>query len=179
VQLRIIVFLIYLGLLIAVRDACATIYHSKQEAMELAFGKGAQVETLSLFLTEEQLAEAEKRARVKLDSKLYSFYAGKRDGTLLGYAAIESATVRTQPETLLIVLTPAGQLQRIVVLAFHEPPEYQPPDRWFGKLQGRGLDELELNRGVDTISGASMSTRSALGSVRKVLALYQIGIEKK
>jgi hypothetical protein len=179
VRFRTYVSLIFLALFIAARDVRSTIYYSKQEAMELAFGKRAEVKTLSLFLTEEQVDEVEKRARIKLDSKLYSFYVGERDGIPLGYAAIESATVRTKPETLLIVLTPEGQLQRIVVLAFHEPPEYQPPERWFGRLQGRGLEELELNRGVDTISGASMSTRSALGSVRKVLALYQIGIARK
>jgi len=180
VQLR-INFLLILALVspLVAQDARATIYYSKQEAMELAFGKEAKIETLSLFLTEEQIAEVEKLGRVKLDSKLYSFYVGKRDGAILGYAAIETQTVRTKPETLLIVLTPEGQLERIVVLAFHEPPEYQPPDRWFGKLQGRGLDELELNRGVDSISGATLSTRSTLGSVRKVLALYQIGIAQK
>ena len=160
-------------------DAESTIYYSKQEALELAFGKGAKVETRSFFLTDMQVTEVEKIARVKLDSKLFAFYVGKRENTLLGYAAIESHTVRTKAETLLIVLTPHGQLNRIYVLAFHEPPEYQPSERWFAQLYGHPLPELDLNRGVDGISGATLSSRAALNSARKVLALYQVLLTQK
>ncbi len=157
----------------------ATIYYSKKEAMELAFGNNAEVETLSLFLTDAQLAAVEQLARVKLDSKLQSFYVGKRNGNALGYAAIESHTVRTKPETLLIVLSPDGQLKQVHVLAFHEPPEYQPPDKWFAKLLDRPLTELELNQGVDGIAGATLSVQSALDSIRKVMSLYQVAIRRE
>ncbi len=166
-------------LVLAAPDAESTIYYSKQEALELAFGKGAVVEMRSFFLTDAQVAAVEGIARVKLDSKLFTFYVGKREDTLLGYAAIESHTVRTQPETLLIVLTPTGQLDHIYVLAFHEPPEYQPPEHWFTQLYGRPPSELDLNRGVDGISGATLSSRAALSSARKVLALYQVLLAQK
>ena len=75
------------------------IYYSKNEAMELAFGKDAVVEMLSLFPTEAQRTQIEKLARVKMKSSLYTFYVGKKDGKVLGYAAIENHTVRTKPET--------------------------------------------------------------------------------
>ncbi len=99
---------------------------------------------------------------------------GKRQGTLLGYAAIESHVVRTKPETLLFVLSPTGQLDRIYVLAFHEPPEYQPPERWYAQLYGRAPSELQLSHGVDGITGATLSSNAALSGARKVLALYQV-----
>lgn len=172
------VFLV-LTMALAARTVSATIYYSKKEAMELAFGKGAAVEVLSIFLTDSQIAAVEKMAEVKLESKLYSFYSGKREGAVLGYAAIESHNVRTKPETLMILLTASGELDGIHVLAFHEPPDYQPPERWFARLYGRRLEELELNRGVDAISGATLSTRAALASVRKVIALYQVAIAQR
>jgi hypothetical protein len=170
---------LFLTTLIVAPNAESTIYYSKKEALELAFGQGAMVETRSFFLTDEQVAAVERIARVKLDSKLYTFYVGKRQGALLGYAAIESHTVRTKPETLMIVLTPSGELEHIHVLAFHEPPEYQPPERWFAQLYGRPIAQLELNRGVDGITGATLSSRSVLGSARKVLALYQVVIAQQ
>jgi hypothetical protein len=155
----------------------AKIFYSKNEALELAFGKSAQVELLSLFPDEAQTADIQKIAKITLDSGLFTFYVGKAQGKLLGYAAIESSTVRTQPETLMIVLSPDGHLRNVYTLAFHEPPEYLPPERWYNLLANRVLDDMDFNKGVQGITGATLSTRSALNSVRKVMAMYQIMVK--
>ena len=160
-------------------NTTGTIYYSKSEAMELAFGKGATVELLPLYLTNEQIRKTERLARVKLDSALFTFYVGKRDEKIMGYAAIETHTVRTKPETLLIVLTPEGMLRNIHVLAFHEPPEYQPPSDWFAQLYHRVLEELDFNTGVQGITGATLSIQGALGSVRKVIAVHRMNLSNR
>ena len=165
-------------LLITVSPCYAKIFYSKNEAMELAFGQDASIEMLSLFPTQEQLSAIEKLARVKMESSLFSFYVGKKEGKVLGYAAIETRTVRTKPETLLVVLTPEGALRNIYTLAFHEPPEYQPPERWYEQMYGRPLEQLDFNAGIHGISGATLSTRSALNSTRKVMAVYQIMLKE-
>jgi len=151
----------------------AKIFYSKNEAMVLAFGETAQVETLSLFPDDQQMASIEKEAKVKLDSGMFTFYIGKEKDKILGYAAIETITVRTKPETLMIVLSPEGEVQNVFTLAFHEPPEYQPPERWFEQLKHKPLPELDFSKGVQGVSGATLSTRAAVNSVRKVLAIYQ------
>ncbi|NOT12321.1 MAG: FMN-binding protein [Methylococcaceae bacterium] len=156
----------------------AKIFYSKNEAMELAFSKNAQVEMLSLFPDDQQAIKIQTLAKIKLDSGLFTFYVGKNQGKVLGYAAIETVTVRTKPETLMIVLTQDGELRDVYTLAFHEPPEYQPPERWFKQLNKRPLAELDFNKGVDGISGATLSTRAAVSSVRKVMAIYQIMIKE-
>ncbi|MDD5037247.1 MAG: FMN-binding protein [Methylococcaceae bacterium] len=159
--------------------ARATVYYSKEEAFELAFGKGAEVEATAVFLTDEQAAQIERGAQVKLDSKLYSLHVGKRGGQVLGYAAIESHNVRTQPETVMILLSPTGELNRVEMLAFHEPPEYQPPARWFEKLYRRPLEELRPGQGVDGISGATLSSRASLDGIRKVMAIYRVALKEE
>ncbi|MGZ8217212.1 FMN-binding protein [Methylomagnum sp.] len=158
--------------------AWGTVYYSKDEAFELAFGQGSEIEEIPVFLTDEQAAAIEKTALAKLDSKLFTFYAGKQQGKLLGYAAIESHTVRTQPETMIIVLSPTGELTRTEILAFHEPPEYQPPGRWFERLYHRSVAELRLNQGIDGISGATLSCRASLDSIRKVMAIFKIAMRE-
>ena len=155
------------------------IYYSKNEAMELAFGKDAVVEMLSLFPTKAQRTQIEKLARVKMESSLYTFYIGKKDGKTLGYAAIENHTVRTKPETLLVLLSPQGQVKVIHTLAFHEPPEYQPPQRWYQQLYKRELDQLSFRADIQGITGATLSTRSAINITRKVMAIYQILVKDK
>jgi Na+-translocating ferredoxin:NAD+ oxidoreductase RnfG subunit len=172
-------FMLLLWLLTATSPGFAEIFYSKSEAMELAFGKDAQVEQLSLFPDENEVTKIEQDAKIKLDSGLFTFYVGKDQGKILGYAAIETSTVRTTPETLMIVLTPDGELSKVVTLAFHEPPEYQPPEHWFDQLYKRPLADMDFNKGVDGISGATLSTRSALNSIRKVMAIYQVMVKNK
>jgi len=177
--MKIIKLMFFLLLLAAVTPGFAKIFYSKNEAMELAFGKGTQVELLSLFPDENQVAKIQQDAKVKLDSGLFTFYVGKDQGKILGYAAIETSTVRTKPETLMIVLTPDGELRNVYTLAFHEPPEYQPPESWFEKLYKRPLAEMDFNKGVDGISGATLSTRAAINSIRKVMTIYQVMVKNK
>ena len=153
------------------------IYYSKTEAMVLAFGEGATVEMLSLFPDDNQVKEIENKARVKLESNFITFYVGKKNGRVSGYAAIESHTVRTKPETLLIVLSPSGDIEAIHTLAFHEPPEYQPPQRWYQQLFGKALPQLSLNTDIQGISGATLSTRSALKMARKVKAVFEVMVK--
>ena len=155
------------------------IFYSKDEAMDLAFGKGAKVELLSLFPDKNEQAKIEAEAHTKLESGLFTFYVGKNQGKIVGYAAIETETVRTKPETLLIVLSPEGEIRTVTLLAFHEPPEYQAPERWIEQFINRPLSEIDFNKSIQGISGATLSTRSALNSVRKVLAIYQILVKNK
>ena len=86
--------------------------------------------------------------------------------------------MRTQPETVLILLSPTGELARVEMLAFDEPPEYQPPARWFERLYRRPLKDLRLNQGVDGIAGATLSSRASLDGIRKVMAIYQIALKE-
>lgn len=166
------------ALLLMTPAGFSRIFYSKSEAMNLAFGDDSEVEMMPLFLTEQQIAQTEQLAHQKLDSALFTFYVGRRNGAIIGYAAIESHTVRTKPETLLILLSPGGELEKIEVLAFHEPPEYQPTALWLAQFYHRALAEMDFNSGVQGITGATLSAQSALTSVRKVLAIYQLVVKK-
>lgn len=166
------------SLLFSFTSLChAQIFYSKTEALELAFGK-APVENLSLFPEDADVAKIQQLAKTKLESGLFTFYVGKENGKILGYAAIETENVRTKPETVMIVLTPEGELRNVYLLAFHEPPEYMPPERWFESLLKHPLADLDFGKGIDGISGATLSTHSALNSVRKVMAVYQVMVKK-
>ena len=155
------------------------VYYSKQEAMELAFGVAADVSMLSLFPTDDEIKRIQQLARVKLDSSLFTFYVGKKGGEIVGYAAIETHNVRSKPETLLVLLNAQGALTHVHTLAFHEPPEYQPSKRWYAQMPHLPLSELSFSTKIQGISGATLSSRAALDSVRKVLAVYQVNVAEQ
>ena len=80
---------------------------------------------------------------------------------------------------MLVVLTPEGKISAVHTLAFHEPPEYQPPQRWYQQLYQKELERLSFSADIQGMTGATLSTRSALNISRKVMAIYQILVKNK
>lgn len=169
------IFLALLSILY-LNTAQAGVYYSKEEALEIAFEKNMEIESIPVFLSDEQLKTIEKQAQTRFESSLYTVYAGKRDGIVQTYAVIDAQKVRTQQQTLLVVTDNQGKLKKTEILAFHEPPEYQTPSRWLDKLTGHSLNELILNHGIDGIAGATLSCQSTLEIVRRVLAILKVAV---
>lgn len=162
------------------QTAEAKAFHSKQEALALAFPQADRIEDQTLFLTDEQVKQVEALAQTPVDSKLATFYIGHKGTDILGYALIDTHIVRTLPETFLIVLTPTGSIQKLLVLAFYEPQEYLPSDRWLRQFEQKTLDtNLRLQRDIHGIAGATLSARAVTSGVRKALALFQVLQEQR
>lgn len=156
----------------------AKVFHSKQEALALAFPDAEKVETRTLFLTEEQVQQVANLATAPVESKLATFYVGFKDGQALGYALIDTNIVRTLPETFLIVLSPAGVVQKLFVLAFYEPEEYLPTERWLRQFEQKILSpDLQVRRDIHGIAGSTLSARAVTSGVRRALALFQVLIQ--
>jgi hypothetical protein len=167
--------LFVVALLWAPTPATADVYYSQSEALALAFPSSDRIDRRSFILTRAQLSAVERLARSPLHSQIVTFHFGWRGDRLLGYALIDVHTVRTLPEALMIVLMPSGSVDAVHVLAFHEPTEYQPRQRWYKQFRGRQLGPtLQLHRGIDAVSGATLSARASTESVRRALALYQV-----
>ena len=153
----------------------AKVFLSKQEALALAFSEADRIENKSFVLTDAQVLEIESKAKARLETKLLTRYAGFKEGVLLGYAFIDTHVVRTFPEALLVVLTPQGVVRTLRMLAFYEPQDYLPSQRWLTQLEGKALsDDLRLQHGIHGIAGATLSSRAVTEAVRRVLAMHQV-----
>lgn len=152
-------------------------FYAKDEALALAF-PGASVVARTAVLTEEQAAAVKERCGVALESRLVTYYTGVRDGAVTGYAIIDSHVVRTLPEVFMALLTPDGRIDRVILLAFYEPREYLPPDRWLEQFTGRGLsgDGWRIGRELHGISGATLTAQAIRDGLRKVLAVHDVVI---
>ena len=155
----------------------AEVFHSRESALRLAFPDADVVDKRELFLSSDDVAAAERIARVKLQSRLVTVYVGRRGERVLGYAFIETHKVRSLPETILVVIDPDGRTHALHMLAFHEPPEYAPSDRWLKQFQGRPLDDdLSLRGDIDAITGATLTANAITASVRRLLAVFDTAI---
>ncbi len=160
---------------LAATAADAKVFYSREEAIALAFPDADRVEKRTFILTPEQAERIEKRSRSPLETKLVTLYTGFKDGAIQGYAHIDVHTVRTKPEGLMVVLDAAGGVRSLRVLAFHEPLEYLPAERWYFQFEGKSsADPLRLGRDIHGVAGATLSARAATRSVRRVLAYYEV-----
>jgi hypothetical protein len=149
---------------------------SQQQALKSAFPNAARVERQTFFLTPEQLKVIKQKSGAEEAGQLVIRYVGRNaSGAILGYAYFDAHRVRTLPETIMVVVTPAGVIDHVDILSFNEPTDYLPKRRWLDQLRTRKLDdELAVNRAIRPISGATLSGRAIVVASRKVLAIHSI-----
>lgn len=147
---------------------------SREEALASVF-PNAEFKAERIFLTEQQRKEAAHLAGVEVPSALIARYLVLKEGNIIGYAYADTHIIRTKKESLLISLDEKGRVKRVEVIVFMEPREYQAPPEWYRQYQGRSLDEeLNLQRAIRPLVGATLTSFAANQAVRRVLAIHQI-----
>ena len=170
--------LLSLALLLGPAPAGAKVFHSRSEALQMAFPDAERIEDQTYVLTDDQAARIAEIAQSPLDSKLVKIYTGYRGDQPLGYAVIDIHTVRTMPEAFMVVLTPEGSVRSVRVLAFHEPLDYLPNDRWYAQFDEKSLESpLRLGGDIHAVVGATLSARATTRGVRRALAFYRVLVQ--
>lgn len=147
---------------------------SRDEALAAVF-PAAQIRQEQVFLTAAQQAQARTRSGVEVPSALVARYIATKDGRVIGRAYVDTHTVRTKKESLLVSLDENGALKRVDVTAFLEPVEYRPSEAWLGQYRNRQLNsDLGINRAIRPIAGATLTSRAANTAVRRILAIDEV-----
>lgn len=155
--------------------AQARVFMTQQQALASAFPAGTKIVRQTFFLTPQQTDAARKSSGVQFTDQLIVRYAGMAGEKVVGYAYFDSHRVRTLPETVMVIVTPDARVQRVDILSFDEPVDYQPKPRWIEQLNGKKLDnDLSLRGAVRPITGASLSGTALVNASRKILALHQV-----
>ncbi len=161
-------------------NAQGKVFYSQREALRLAFPDADEVASNTFVLDEDQVARIESLAKCELDSKLVKIYTGIREGKVLGYALIDIHNVRTLPEAFMVVLSPSGEVRSLRVLAFHEPLEYKPTDRWYRQFDNQSIDApLRVGRDIHGVVGATLSAHATTRGVRRALAYYEVLLQSE
>jgi hypothetical protein len=147
---------------------------TREEALAASY-PGASVRAEQHFLTEGQQELVRKRSGAAAAPALIARYIATREGREVGRAYVDTHTVRTKKESLLISLDQQGRVARIDVTVFFEPDEYRAPEPWLRQYRGRALDDdLGVNRAIRPIAGATLTARAVNTAVRRVLAVDEI-----
>lgn len=161
-------------LVLLVVPVAASVLLSVDEALELAF-PDCDVHRQSVFLTEVEMSSASELAGHPRSRALVVRYVAVRDDERFGTAYFDTHRVRTLDETIMVVVKPDGTIGRIEVVSFSEPPDYLPREGWYKQFDGRVLDnELELDRGIRAVTGATLTAHATTSAARRVLAVHQV-----
>lgn len=164
-----------LALLLAIPGGMADVMMTKQQALAYSFPEADRIEKEILYFSDAERRRVTRLARAEMDSGLFTVYRGYRNGRLLGYAFIDTRTIRSKPAVFLVVVNPDGSVRETRVLAWEEPPEYQPPEGWLRQFEGQRLDDrARLGHEVHAISGASLTSRSLADGIRRTLAIREV-----
>ena len=156
-------------------SASAQVIYAQDEALERAFSGAREVIRTNVILNSDQAESISSRYRVSISKGIVSFFEGiGADGHSLGYAFIDSGVIRSHTGVFMVVLLPDGTTKDVFVLAFNEPPEHIPSDRWLDQLNGKPVTEQPVpGKNVPTIMGSTLSVIAITNSVRRVQALYK------
>ncbi len=155
--------------------AQAKVFASQNQALAEAFPDATRVDRKTMILKRPQVEAIENRTGGKVKSKIVVLHTAYRDDEVIGYAHIDVHTVRTQPEAFLVVLTPGGRVRTVRILAFHEPLDYLPTNRWYDQFADKGKgDSLRVGRDIHGVVGATLSARAAADGVRRMLVYYEV-----
>ena len=144
---------------------------TREEALAAVY-PGAAIRAEQVFLTPDQQKQAAARAGTDIPSAFIARYIATKDDQVIGRAYVDTHTVRTKKETLLISLDAEGRVKRVDVTAFLEPAEYHASEPWLRQYANRGLDDdLGLNRAIRPIAGATLTARATNAAVRRALAV--------
>ena len=161
-------------LLLVTSSAAQSGLISRDEALAAVY-QGAEVQAERVFLTVDQTHRAAELAGGEVPSALVARYVARRQGRVVGRAYVDTHTVRTKRESLLISLDSTGRVKRIDVTAFLEPREYQAPERWLQQYGQKPLgDDLVLQRAIRPIAGATLTATATNAAVRRVLAIDRV-----
>ena len=161
-------------LLLLFSSVCFAKTITREEALKAAY-PGAEIHSEVLFLTEAEKKDAEKTSGAPITTLLVAKSDLKQNGKSVGRAYLDTHVVRTKKESLLVMLNPDGTLKRVEVVAFLEPPEYMPSERWYQQFDGKTLnDNLKLDRDIRAVTGATLTARATTEAVRRVMAIDAI-----
>ncbi len=135
----------------------------------------------SFLLGKKEREIVQKKFRTKITTSLYTVYLIKnKEGKTVAYSLLHSHRVRTKKETVLITMNRDCQVLDVEIIAFYEPPEYIPPEKWLKLFKNLSPEKLPyIKRNIPNVTGATLSSRVITDSVRQGIGICKYYLREK
>ena len=106
---------------------------------------------------------------------IYRSHTITQNKKVVGMAVTDVHRVRSKKAAIVIGMNTDMTIRGLNVIGFQEPKEYSPPEKWLAQFRKKRLDEnLKLKKGIDAITGATLTSRATVKAARRALALQEV-----
>jgi len=144
------------------------------KALEIGYPK-CKISQKNFFLTDKQVETLKEKTEASVPSALISRHKIKCKKKKPTYVYLDTTIVRTQYQTMAIFLKKSGEVERVELISFGEPPDFILNKDWFALFnKKKELDKVALQTGIPMVMGATLSSRSASLGVQRALVLHKL-----
>lgn len=147
-------------------------------ALKKIFPKTLEFKPQIIHLSSEQIRGIEEAAHMTFgDRHAYQviLYVAHEQNSIIGYAFEDTVKGKWGPIHYLVGFNTQGIIVQVIILDYQEI-RGRPiaKKRFLRQYQGKGIaDPLELQKDVDGISGATISSRSLTDGIRKLVHIFK------
>ena len=169
-----------IGLFLPIRGEAAVVYLTEQEALKKMLPEADHFEPEQVDLSADQLSRAQRLAGRAFREDDYRFWVGRKGPAVVGYATVLEVIGKERPITFMIGIAPSGEIKGVEVLVYRESRGSQIRNpRFMAQFVGKKIDNpLRLGDDVESVSGATLSSRAATYAVKKALAIFEVAYKK-
>ena len=130
----------------------------------------------TIDLSTAEVAALAKELGRRIEARSYPYLEVKSEKGTIGLIFILDVIGESQPITFAIGVTADGALQDVQVMVYREPQGEAIQEKRFRRqfVGKRSNDPITLDKDIDAISGATISSRSATFAARKGLRLAEV-----
>ncbi len=170
-----------IALLVPTPGEATVVYLTEEEALRKMMPEADRFNATAIHLSGEELDQAQELAGRSFRGEEYRFWIGQKGNETVGYATLLDVVGKEQPITFLVGITPFGEIKGVEVLVYRESrgSEIRHP-RFMRQFLKKKLDHpLRFGNDIESISGATLSSRAAAYAVKKALAIFEVAYIKK
>jgi electron transport complex protein RnfG len=152
-----------------------TTYYTPRALLAEFFPKSERVTFRTFALDPSLKSRLGQRLGYAPAKDRYTVFIATTRGHIDGYAVIDDEPGLHQPITFATRLSPRGAVERLEIMIYREPRGDEVRDARFRKqFEGKtAQDPLRLNRDIDAVSGATVSSASMASGVRRAAILVE------
>jgi hypothetical protein len=152
-----------------------TTYYTPRALLADFFPKSERVTFRTFTIDSSLKARLAQRLGYAPAKDRYTVFIATTHGHVDGYALIDDEPGLHQPITFATRLSPRGVVERLEIMVYREPRGDEVRDARFRRqFEGKtAQDSLRLNRDIDAVSGATVSSASMATGVRRSAILVE------
>jgi Na+-translocating ferredoxin:NAD+ oxidoreductase RnfG subunit len=165
---------------VLIASAHAEDFLSIPQAQQLLFPDAKVFLESAIHLSDEHLKSIKKIAGVRQRNPLQQAWRAERDGQLQGWFLVDDVIGKHEFITYGTAISAEGKVLGIEILSYRETHGGQiRNNKWREYFVGKTInDKFKLNQDIPNISGATLSCRNVTDGVKRLLAIYQVALQK-